>query len=125
MTDGNAALWFVDRHLTEGRGAKTAFREAWEGGRDLSYGALAEGSARFAGALARAGVRREERLAMIVLDQIEFPVVFWGALKAGVQPIAINTLLTTDLYRAILTDSRAAIAKAYAEDVERFGYRFG
>ncbi len=110
MTDGNAALWFVDRHPAEGRGAKIAFREAWDGGRDLSFDALAEGTARFAGALARAGVRREERLAMIVLDQIEFPVVFWGALKAGVQPIAVNTLLATDLYRAILTDSRAAIA---------------
>ena len=29
---GNAAHWFVDRHIAEGRGAKTAFEEAWEGG---------------------------------------------------------------------------------------------
>ncbi len=39
---GNAAHWFVDRHIAEGRGAKTAFEEAWEGGRQLTYGALAE-----------------------------------------------------------------------------------
>ena len=110
MTNGNAAAWFVDRHVNEGRATKTAFREAWEGGRDLSYGDLAEGSARVAGALVRAGIRREERAAMIVHDQVEFPVIFWGCLKAGVQPIAINTLLSTDLYRTILTDSRAAIA---------------
>ena len=110
MTNGNAAAWFVDRHVNEGRTTKTAFREAWDGGRDLSYGDLAEGSALVAGSLARAGIRREERAAMIVLDQVEFPVIFWGCLKAGVQPIAINTLLSTDLYRTILTDSRAAIA---------------
>ena len=41
---GNAAHWFVDRHIAEGRGAKTAFEEAWEGGRQLTYGALAEGA---------------------------------------------------------------------------------
>ena len=41
---GNAAHWFVDRHIAEGRGAKTAFEGAWEGGRQLTYGALAEGA---------------------------------------------------------------------------------
>ena len=109
-TNGNAAAWFVDRHLDEGRAGKAAFREAWDGGRTLTYGALAKESARMADALCRAGVRREERAAMFVLDQIEFPIVFWGGLKAGVQPVAINTLLSTDVYRTILRDSRAAIA---------------
>ena len=45
---GNAANWFVDRHIAEGRGAKTAFEEAWEGGRQLTYGALAEGAGQVA-----------------------------------------------------------------------------
>ena len=45
---GNAAHWFVDRHIAEGRGAKTAFEEAWEGGRQLTYGALAEGAGQVA-----------------------------------------------------------------------------
>jgi 4-hydroxybenzoate-CoA ligase len=34
---GNAAHWFVDRHIAEGRGAKPAFEEAWDGGRQLTY----------------------------------------------------------------------------------------
>ena len=110
VMNGNAAEWFIERHLHEGRAEKAAFVEAWENGRTLTYGALSEGSARCASALLREGVRREERAAMFVLDQIEFPEIFWGALKAGVQPVALNTLLATDVYSRILEDSRAGIA---------------
>lgn len=113
--NGNAATWFVDRHVKEGRIDKTAFREAWQEGRELSFGALAERSGEVAAALGKAGVSREERAAMFVLDQNEFPCIFWGALKAGVQPVPLNTLLSTDVYRAILDDSRAAIAFVSAE----------
>ncbi|SMY06918.1 benzoate-CoA ligase family protein [Flavimaricola marinus] len=107
---GNAALWFVDRHVEEGRADKIAFREAAGQRRSLTYGALAEGAAQLAGAFYRAGIQREERAAMFVLDQIEFPLIFWGAIKAGVVPIPLNTLLSTDVYRTILQDSRASIA---------------
>jgi len=105
----NAALYFVDRHIEEGRADKVAFREADGRKRSLTYGQLAEETGRFAGALYRHGVRREERIAMIVRDQIEFPVVFWGALKAGAIPVPINTLLSSAVYDTILTDSRASI----------------
>jgi 4-hydroxybenzoate-CoA ligase len=44
---------------------------------------------------------------MLVLDQIEFPIIFWGSLKAGIIPIPLNTLLSADVYGAILMDSRA------------------
>ena len=108
-TGGNAAIYFVDRHLAEGRADKVAFREADGERRSLTYGRLAEETGRFAGALYRHGVRREERIAMIVRDQIEFPVVFWGAIKAGAIPVPINTLLSSDLYETILNDSRASI----------------
>ncbi|MEZ5932089.1 MAG: benzoate-CoA ligase family protein [Alphaproteobacteria bacterium] len=105
----NAALYFVDRHVDQGRGDKTAFREADGGKRSLTYRQLAEETARFAGALYRHGLRREERVAMITLDQIEFPVVFWGSIKAGAIPVPINTLLSSDIYETILNDSRASI----------------
>lgn len=106
---GNAASWFVDRHIAEGRGEKAAFIEADGKKRTLSYGQLHEEAGRFAGALYRHGVRREERIAMIVRDQIEWPVIFWGALKAGAIPVPLNTLLSADVYDTILTDSRASI----------------
>ncbi len=106
--ENNAASFFVDRHLLEGRGDKPAYIEA-QGGRKLTYGQMAEGAALNAGAFAQAGIRPEERAAMLVLDQIEFPQIFWGALKAGVVPIPLNTLLAAPVYDAILRDSRAAI----------------
>lgn len=109
MTNGNAAVYFVDRHVDEGRADKTAFREADGARRSLSYGELKDQAGQFAGALIRAGVRREERMAMIVRDQIEFPVAFFGAMKAGVIPIPINTLLATPVYETILFDCRASI----------------
>ncbi|ABD53586.1 benzoate-CoA ligase family protein [Jannaschia sp. CCS1] len=105
----NAATFFVDRHMAEGRADKPAFVEADGKERVLTYGQLHVESGRFAGALGRHGVRREERIAMIVRDQIEWPVVFWGAMKAGAIPVPLNTLLSSDVYETILTDSRASI----------------
>ncbi|PHP67662.1 4-hydroxybenzoate--CoA ligase [Zhengella mangrovi] len=111
MSEGNAnaARYFVDRHLDEGRGDKPAFIESQPDGRTLTYGGLAETSDRMASLYERHGIRREDRAAMIVLDMIEFPTIFWGSLKCGVVPIAINTLLGGDVYDAILRDSRARI----------------
>ncbi len=110
MTDQhNAAVYFVDRHLDEGRADKVAFREATETGRSLTYGALATRSDLVSGAFARWDVRPEERVACLVLDQIEYPEIFWGALKAQVVPIALNTLLTAETYDFILKDSRAVV----------------
>jgi len=107
--NANSAVYFVDRHLKEGRSEKVAYREADGDKRELTFGQLAEETARFAGALDRHGVRREERVAMVVRDQIEFPVVFWGAIKAGAIPVPLNTLLSSSVYEAILNDSRATI----------------
>ena len=105
---GNAALYFVDRHANGAIRDKTAYVEADGARRSLSYAQLAEQSGRVADLLTRHGLDRESRVAMLVLDQIEFPVIFWGALKAGVVPIALNTLLASDVYAAILEDSRAS-----------------
>ena len=44
---------------------------------------------------------------MIMLDTVDFPVVFWGAIKAGVIPVPINTLMTPEQWRFIIQDSRA------------------
>ncbi|MFK7879886.1 benzoate-CoA ligase family protein [Roseobacter sp.] len=107
-TTENAASFFVDRHVKEGRGSKIAYREAVTG-RSLSFQQMADGSGVVAGALMRAGVRPEERAALLMLDTIEFPQVFFGAMKCGVVPIAINTLLATPVYDAILRDCRAVV----------------
>jgi 4-hydroxybenzoate-CoA ligase len=105
--NGNAALYFVDRHRSGLAGSKAAFVEAGPDSRTLTYGDLASQSDRMAALYERHGLRPEDRVAMLVLDQIEFPVIFWGSLKAGIVPIPLNTLLSPEVYGAILMDSRA------------------
>jgi 4-hydroxybenzoate-CoA ligase len=106
-TAGNAAAYFVDRHAEGARRDHPAFREAGGAGRTLTYGELGARSARVGAMLARCGVERENRVALLMTDTVDLPVAFWGAIKAGVAPVPINTLLSTELYRAILADSRA------------------
>ncbi|MGB0852701.1 MAG: benzoate-CoA ligase family protein [Pikeienuella sp.] len=106
-SNANAAKWFVDRHRDGKFAQKAAFIEAGENGRTLTYGDLAEQTDCMPDLLARHDIRREDRALMLVLDEIEFPIIFWGALKAGVVPTPVNTLLATEIYDAILRDSRA------------------
>ena len=101
---GNAVDFFVDRHVREGRAASVVFSD---GARTLSYGALQAATGRFAAALGAAGIARERRVGLLLLDTMDFPVVFWGCLRAGVVPVPINTLLPPDQVRYILADSRA------------------
>ena len=104
----NAAMRFVDLHLAAGRADKTAFIEVDGDQRHLTYGALAAGTGVVATAMMAAGLRREERAAMLLLDTIDYTQLFWGALKAGVVAVPLNTLLSTSIYDAILRDSRAS-----------------
>ena len=103
--DGNAFDYFVARHVREGRGDRVAFTDPW---RSLTYAELDAASARFAAGFAAAGITREQRIALVMLDIIDFPIAFWGALRAGVIPVPINTLLPPDIIGYILQDSRAA-----------------
>jgi 4-hydroxybenzoate-CoA ligase len=103
----NASLYFLNRHLEEGRGDNIAFREGFGNKRSITYAKLADRSALVAGAFVNIGITREDRVALLVLDQIEYPELFWGGLKAGVIPVLLNTLLTTPVYDTILRDCRA------------------
>jgi 4-hydroxybenzoate-CoA ligase len=110
-TDGNAVDWFVDRHERDGDASGVAFEDPW---RTLTRADLAAATRRFAGALRAAGIGRERRLVMLMLDTIDFPIVFWGALRAGVIPVPVNTLLTPELVRYVLEDSRAEVVSISA-----------
>lgn len=73
----------------------------------LNYGALAEHIRRLAAALLASGVRREERVLLLMHDCSDWPVSFLGAMYAGIVPVAVNTLLTADDYAFMLANSRA------------------
>jgi 4-hydroxybenzoate-CoA ligase len=102
----NAVTWLLDRNVEEGRGAKLAFTDTVL---ELSYGGLQQQSRRLANLLRRLGVRREERVAMIMLDTTDFPIVFLGAIRAGIVPVPLNTLLTSEQYAYVLADCRARV----------------
>src|SRR3954451_9903864 len=104
-SDGNAVDYFIERHIREGRGARLAFADPW---RRLTYRELAAASSRFADGLREAGIERERRIALVMLDTVDFPIAFWGALRAGIVPVPINTLLPPEITGYILQDSRAA-----------------
>ena len=113
----NAAVDLIDRHLAR-RGDHPAFIDS---ARTLSYRELHDRSARFAAALRHLGVRREQRIVMIMLDTVDFPVAFWGAIRAGVIAVPLNTLLTADQWLFMIEDSRAAAVVVSAALLERAG----
>jgi 4-hydroxybenzoate-CoA ligase len=102
----NAVTWLLDRNVDEGRGGKLAFTDTVH---ELTYDDLQKQSRRLANVLRRLGVRREERVAMIMLDTVDFPIVFLGAIRAGIVPVPLNTLLTSEQYAYVLADCRAKV----------------
>ncbi|HVH73839.1 MAG TPA: benzoate-CoA ligase family protein [Stellaceae bacterium] len=103
-TTYNAAAELIGRNLAAGRGQKTAFVD--DRGR-YSYADLADRVGRFADALSRLGLRREERILIALQDSIDFPTAFLGAIWAGVVPVAVNTMLGPEDFAYMLADSRA------------------
>ena len=73
----------------------------------LSYGQLDERVRRMAAGLIGAGIRREERVLLLMHDCNDWPVSFLGAIYAGIVPVAVNTLLTVEDYAYMLEHSRA------------------
>ena len=102
--DYNAAHDLIERNLQAGRSGKTAYID--DNG-SYTYGELAERVNRCANALISLGLEAEQRVLLCILDTIDFPAAFLGSIKAGIVPIAANTLLTSSDYEYMLRDSRA------------------
>jgi benzoate-CoA ligase len=100
----NAAHDLIERNLAAGRAGKVAFVD--DSGR-CTYGELAHSVNRAANALTALGLDLGSRIMLAHVDTIDFPNVFLGAIKAGIVPIAANTMLSTADYKFMLHDSRA------------------
>ena len=72
-----------------------------------TYGELETQARRFATVLRTLGIHPEERVLLVMLDTVELPVVFLGALYAGVVPVVVNTLLSAADYLYMLSHSHA------------------
>lgn len=90
--------------LNAARASKAAFID--DAG-TVTYGELADRVKRLAAGLRGLGLKREERVLLLMQDTNDWPVSFLGAMYAGVVPVAVNTLLTADDYAYMLEHSRA------------------
>ncbi len=100
----NLSTWLVDRHVEEGRGDVVAIRC---GGESHTYRDVLDHVERVATGLRAIGVRSEERVAMVMLDSVEFIATFLGALRIGAIPLLTNPLLPGRDLGVIIADSRA------------------
>jgi benzoate-CoA ligase len=100
----NAAHDLIERNLLAGRAGKVAFVD--DEGR-YTFGELAERVNRFGSGLLAMGVEMEQRVLIALTDTIDFPTAFLGCIKAGIVPVAVNTLLTPKDHEHMLADSRA------------------
>jgi benzoate-CoA ligase len=103
----NAAHDLIQRNLRSGRADKTAFIDDFG---SYTYGELDRRTSAFAGVLRAQGLGMENRILLCLHDTIDFPTSFLGAIKAGVVPVAVNTLLTQGDYEYMLCDSRVRVA---------------
>src|SRR6266404_9175204 len=99
----NTAVDLIERNMTA-RPDKIAYID--ERG-SYTFAELSERINRCANALTNLGLSLETRILVCLLDTIDFPAVFLGAIKAGLVPVAVNTLLTGADFDFMLRDSRA------------------
>jgi benzoate-CoA ligase family protein len=112
----NAATFFVDRHVAEGRGGRTVFRHA---GRRATYAELARDVDAAARQLRDLGVEMENRVLLALRDTPAFAVAFWATVKLGAVAVPVNTLMTPDEYAFVLDDCRAKVAVVDGSTAER------
>jgi benzoate-CoA ligase len=115
--DYNFAADILKRNIDAGRADKIAFID--HRGK-YSYADLADRVERFGHVLRAIGVRSEERVLICLLDTIDWPIAFLGAIKAGVVAVPVNTLMTEDDYRFMLEDSRARVLVVSEELLPKF-----
>src|SRR3954463_1357945 len=78
--------------------------------RQITYSQLDERSDRAAGLVRSLGVKPGERVGMIVGNRVEFLEIFFGAMRAGAIPVAINTRLARETLKFILEDAECSAA---------------
>ncbi len=102
-----AARFNFARHLLELNAVRPDRAAFVDDAGTISYAALDERVRRVAASLRALGIRREERVLLLMHDCNDWPVSFLGAMYAGLVPVAVNTLLTADDYAYMLEHSRA------------------
>jgi benzoate-CoA ligase family protein len=85
-----------------------------------TYGELAADAVAFGAGLLSLGLQRGDRVLLFLDDTPAYPAAVFGAIRAGLVPLLINTLTPPDLLQFYLSDSGATVAICDAA----FAYRF-
>jgi benzoate-CoA ligase family protein len=112
----NASRILFD-NLRHGRGERLALTGP-AGSR--SYDELCAEASRWGHGLQSLGLRRGDRVLMFLDDTPAYPAAFFGAVRAGLVPLLINTLTPPDLLQFYLADSGASVAVTESEFCARF-----
>jgi long-chain acyl-CoA synthetase len=83
------------------------------GGRTLTYGALEDGSARVATLLREHGLEPGDRVGVMLPNVPEFPLAYYGVLRAGGVVVPMNVLLKRREIAFYLGDSGAKLLLAW------------
>jgi len=102
----NLASYFVDRHVAEGRGHRTAI--VYEG-RRYTYAEIARLVNQAGSALRHAGVDRGDRVLIVLPDSPDFAAAYFGAIKIGAVAVPTSTALRPADYEQLAADSQAKI----------------
>lgn len=118
--EDNLVTTLVERHREDGRGGDPAVvddDEAW------TYDDLGNAAARTAGALAELGVRRGERVALLLRDGRGWLKGFLGAARMGAVPVPLDPGMAAEKLADVLEDCAPACVVA-EPDVEMGDWPF-
>lgn len=102
----NAAQYFIDRNVDEGRGERVAI---YSEDKTYTYHQLLEMVDRVASMLTELGVEMENRVMLLLRDSPEMIFSFYGAMKMGAVAIPTNILMKSQDFLYVLNDSRASL----------------
>jgi benzoate-CoA ligase len=102
----NAAQYFIDRNVDEGRGERVAI---YSEDKTYTYHQLLEMVNKVASMLTELGVETENRVMLLLRDSPEMIFSFYGAMKMGAVAIPTNILMKSQDFLYVLNDSRARV----------------
>ncbi|HSK89958.1 MAG TPA: benzoate-CoA ligase family protein [Euzebyales bacterium] len=110
LTDGN---------LEAGRGERTAL--ITDAGDTVTFAEVHALTCRFAARLRDRGVRRGERVVLVMDDSPRFHAAFLGSIRAGAVPVPVNFLARASDFGYFMEDSYAVLAVVDAPFLDKVG----
>lgn len=100
----NMVSLYLDRHIEQGRGDRTAI---YYNDRKYSYREVFELVNRAGNAFLGLGIKKGDRVLMMMYDSPYWVAVFLGAMKIGAVPVPVNVLATPSNLTYFIEDSQA------------------